>query len=134
MTKAIIITHGNLGKELLAVAEEILEEKSGIQCICFDWKEDGTKSVNQIENILKEYKGEKIIIFTDMFGGSPTNICFKFHDKNVDIITGINLPGLLKFLTYRNKDLNFKALVTEIKRGAIDGINAVGEYLGEKKS
>lgn len=134
MTKAIIITHGNLGRELLAVAEEILEEKSGIQCINFDWKEDGTRSVNKVESILKKYKGENIIIFTDMFGGSPTNICFKFHSKNVDIITGINLPGLLKFLTYRNKDLNFKTLVKDIKRGAIDGINVVGEYLGEKKS
>lgn len=134
MNKAIIITHGNLGKELLAVAEEILEEKSGIDCISFDWKEDGTKSINRIENILKKYNGDNIIIFTDMFGGSPTNICFTFHDKNVDIITGINLPGLLKFLTYRNKDIKFKDLVKEIKRGAIDGINVVGEYLGEKKS
>jgi PTS system mannose-specific IIA component len=134
MIKAIMITHGSLGKELIAVAEEILEEKSAIDCICFDWKEDGSRSVNKIENYLRKYNGQSIIIFTDMFGGSPTNICFKFHAKNVEIITGINLPGLLKFLTYRNKKMTFKAVVKEIKKGAIDGINVVGEYLGEKKS
>ena len=69
-----------------------------------------------------------------MFGGSPTNICFTFISKKVEVITGVNLPGLLKFLTYRDKDLSFKAIVSEIKKGSIDGINVVGEYLGEKKS
>jgi mannose PTS system EIIA component len=134
MIKAFIITHGALGKELIAVAEEILETKTDIDCICFDWKEDGTKSVQMIEDYLQKYKGHNIVIFTDMFGGSPTNICFQFHSRKVEIITGVNLPGLLKFLTYRDKKMSFKALVKEIKRGAIDGINVVGEYLGEKKS
>ncbi len=134
MIKAFIITHGNLGKELVTVAEGILETKSGIDCIAFDWKEDGSKSLNKIQSFLDTYEGNDIIIFTDMFGGSPTNICFKFHKKNIEIITGINLPGLLKFITNRDKEMSFKALVKEIKKGAIDGINIIGEYLGERKS
>jgi mannose/fructose-specific phosphotransferase system component IIA len=111
MIKAFIITHGNLGKEMIAVAEEILETPSDIECICFDWKENGSKSLNKIEAYLKKYEG-----------------------NNIEIITGINLPGLLKFLTYRDKNMSFKALVQEIKRGAIDGVNIISEYLGEKKS
>ena len=134
MIKAFIITHGNLGKEMIAVAEEILETTSDIDCISFDWKENGSKALNKIEAYLKKFEGNNIIIFTDMFGGSPTNICFKFHRKNIEIITGINLPGLLKFLTYRDKNMGFKALVKEIKKGAIDGVNIISEYLGEKKS
>lgn len=134
MIKAFIITHGNLGKELISVAEEILETKTDIECIGFDWKEDGSRSLNKIETFLQKYEGKNIIVFTDMFGGSPTNICFKFHKKNVEIITGINLPGLLKFLTYKDKKIRFDELVKEIKNGAIDGINIIGEYLGEKKS
>ena len=134
MIKAFIITHGNLGKELLTVVEEILEKKTDIDFICFDWKEDGTKSLNKIEAYLKQNEGHNIVIFTDMFGGSPTNICFKFHKKNIEIITGINLPGLLKFLTYRDKKMPFHALIKEVKKGAIDGISIISEYLGEKKS
>lgn len=134
MIKAFIVTHGNLGKEMITVAEEILEITSDIECICFDWKEDGSKALNKIEDYLKKYEGSNIIIFTDMFGGSPTNICIKFHRKNIEIVTGINLPGLLKFLTYRNKNMSFKALVKEIKKGAIDGVNIISEYLGEKKA
>jgi len=129
-----MITHGNLGKEMIAVAEAILETTSDIECIAFDWKEDGSKSLNKIEAYLKKYEGNNIIIFTDMFGGSPTNICLKFHRKNIEIITGINLPGLLKFLTYRGKNMSFKALVKEIKKGAIDGVSIISEYLGEKKA
>ena len=134
MIKAFIITHGDLGKELIAVAEEILEQETGIDCISFDWKENGTKAVNKVEHYLKQNQQSDIIIFTDMFGGSPSNICFKFHKKNVEIITGINLPGLLKFLTYRDKKMSFEKLVKEVKKGAVDGISIIGEYLGEKKS
>jgi PTS system mannose-specific IIA component len=134
MIKAFIITHGDLGKEMIAVAEKILETKSDIDCFGFDWKENGSKSLHKVEDYLKKHKGDDIIIFTDMFGGSPTNICYKFHKKNIEIITGINLPGLLKFLTYRDKKMNFKTLVKEVKKGAIDGINVIGEYLGDKKS
>jgi PTS system mannose-specific IIA component len=131
MIKAFIITHGNLGKELVAVAEGILETPVDIECIPFDWKEDGSKSLLRVENILKKHEKDDVVIFTDMFGGSPTNICFKFHKKNIEIITGINLPGLLKFLTYKDKKIDLKTLVKEIKKGAIDGINVIGEYLGE---
>lgn len=134
MIKAFIITHGGLGKEMIAVAEEILESKTGIDCIPFDWKENGSSAINKVEQYLTRQDKNDVIIFTDMFGGSPSNICFKFHKKNVEIITGINLPGLLKFLTYRDKKISFNKLVKEIKKGAIDGINVIGEYLGEKKS
>jgi len=134
MIKAFIITHGDLGKELIAVAEEILETKTGIDCISFDWKENGSKAIHKVDQYLKEYEGHDILIFTDMFGGSPSNICYKFHKKNVEIITGINLPGLLKFLTYKDKKISFKKLAKEVKGGAIDGVNIIGEYLGEKKS
>ncbi|NIM12859.1 MAG: hypothetical protein GTO45_12120 [Candidatus Aminicenantes bacterium] len=134
MIKAFVITHGDLGRELIAVAEQILETKTDIDCIDFDWKENGSSTFHKVEEYLKKHEGNDIIIFTDMFGGSPTNICFKFHRKNIEIITGINLPGLLKFLTYKDKKINFRTLVKEIKKGAIDGINVIGEYLGERKS
>ena len=54
MIKAIIITHGTLGKELLKVAEGILETKTDIEVICFDWKEDGSNSINLVESYLRK--------------------------------------------------------------------------------
>jgi PTS system mannose-specific IIA component len=133
MIKTVIITHGNLGEELIRVSEKIMGQSTDIQCLSFDWEEDGSKTVNKLEDFLKKNKKDDIIIFTDMFGGSPSNICLKYLDRNVEVITGINLPGLLRYLTHRDKGLKFKELVQRIKQGTIDGINVLGEYLGEKK-
>jgi len=131
--KSLIITHGDLGKELINVSEKILERKIDIECMSFDWKEDGSLIINKLENYLKRNKEHNIVIFTDMFGGSPSNICLKYIDQNIEVITGINLPGILKFLTSREKNQNFKDLVKTVSQGTKDGINIMGEYLGEKK-
>ena len=133
MIKTVMITHGNLGEELIRVSEKIMGQSADIQCLSFDWEEDGSKTINKLEDFLKKNKGDEVIIFTDMFGGSPSNICLKYLGRNVEVITGINLPGLLRYLTHRDKGLNFKELVQRIKQGTIDGINVLGEYLGEKK-
>ncbi|MCK5055813.1 MAG: PTS sugar transporter subunit IIA [Candidatus Aminicenantes bacterium] len=134
MIKGLIITHGSLGKELIQVAETILEKKTDVEYICLDWTEDGSKMLNKVETYLKKNEGSHVLIFTDMFGGTPTNISYKFNRKNVEVITGINLSGLLKFLTHRRNSANFKEIVRLTKQGAIDDINIISEYLGEKKS
>ena len=135
MFKGLIITHGNLGDELVSVAEGILEEKVDVDSFSFDWREDGTETLNRLDRYLKKNKDHHIVIFTDMFGGSPTNICLKFNRGNIEVITGVNLPGLLKFLTHKDKDkdMDFKEFVTLIKKESIDGINLISEYLGVKK-
>jgi PTS system mannose-specific IIA component len=134
MIKSLVITHGKLGEELISVSEKILEKKLDIDCMGFDWQEDGSGIINKLEAYLNKNKKHQIIIFTDMFGGSPSNICLRYINPNVEVITGINLPGMLKYLTYKNKDLSFRELVKTIKNGMIEGINIIGEYLGEKKN
>lgn len=134
MIKSLVITHGKLGEELIRVSEKILEKKIDIDCMGFDWQEDGSFIINKLEAYLNKNKKHQVIIFTDMFGGSPSNICLRYINPNIEVITGINLPGMLKYLTYKDKDLSFKELVKTIKNGAIEGINIIGEYLGEKKN
>jgi len=133
MIKSLIITHGNLGREMVQVAEKILEKKLDIENISFDWKGDGSEMVSQIERFIRDNRGNDIIIFTDMFGGSPANISTRFIDPKIEVVSGINLPGLLKFVSYRNKKTTLKELVKMIERGAIEGITIISEYLGEKK-
>lgn len=133
MIKSLIITHGKLGEELLKAAEIILEENLKNLCTVINWDYQIDQAQKKIENIIKKNIKDQFIIFTDMFGGSPSNICFKYIQKNrVEIITGINLPGLLRFLTYRKQEIEFSNLVHLIKKFAIDGINVIGDYSGEK--
>jgi PTS system mannose-specific IIA component len=132
MIKSLIITHGNLGHELIQVAEKILEQKLDIEAIAFDWQGDGTDMIAQLEKFIAANKGHKIIIFTDMFGGSPSNIATRFINKNVEVLSGINLPGLLKFFCYEETSKNFMKTIKIVEQGAIEGINIISEYLGEK--
>ncbi|MEN8154013.1 MAG: hypothetical protein ABFR75_08305 [Acidobacteriota bacterium] len=133
MIKGLIVTHGKLGEVLIEVAESILERKSGIESFNMGWNEDGSLIVKKIESYLNRNKENSVIIFTDMFGGSPTNLSLRFNSPQVEILTGINLPGILKFLTYKEKNIEFFELIKLVKNGSKEGINIISEYLGERK-
>lgn len=134
MIKGLIITHGKLGETLIDVAESILEKKSDIESFSLEWNEDGSLILKKIETYLDKNKENNIIIFTDMFGGSPANLSLRFNCPKVEILTGINLPGILKFLTYREKNIKFLELVQLVKDGSKEGISIISEYLGERKN
>lgn len=133
MIKSVIITHGQLGRELVQVAEKILEQKLDIEVIAFDWQGDGSAMITQLEKFIARNQGHKVVIFTDMFGGSPSNISTRFVNANVEVISGINLPGLLKFFCCGEPNGNFRKIVKKVEQEAKDGINIISEYLGEKK-
>jgi PTS system mannose-specific IIA component len=132
MTKGLIITHGNLGHELVAVAETILEQKLDILPICFDWTSDGAPLTRELEEFIRRHKNDHIIIFTDMFGGSPANISSRYIGPRVEVVTGINLPGLLKFASFQNKNADFREIVRTVQQGTLEGISVISEYLGVK--
>jgi len=133
MVKGLMITHGKLGKELLDVAEKILERKVDVTHIPFDWQGDGSDMLRQIERFIHAHRDCDIVIFTDMFGGSPANIATRFVGPRIEVVSGINLPGLLKFLSWQERAINFKELIKRIEQEAKDGITAMSAYLGEKK-
>jgi PTS system mannose-specific IIA component len=133
MIKSVIITHGNLGRELVQVAERILEQKLDIEAIAFDWQGDGSAMISQLEKFIARHKGQKVVIFTDMFGGSPSNISTRFVGPSVEVISGINLPGLLKFFCCQEHNGSFRQVVKKVEQEAREGINIISEYLGDKK-
>ena len=133
MIKSVIITHGKLGREMVQVAEKILEQKLDIETIAFDWQGDGSAMIAQLETFIARNQGHKVVIFTDMFGGSPSNISTRFINANVEVISGINLPGLLKFFCCGEHNGSFRQVVKKVEQEAKNGISIISEYLGEKK-
>ena len=76
-------------------------------------------------------KGQGVLIFTDMFGGTPSNISLSLlQPEKIDVLTGANLPMLLRILGMREQNLS--QLVLEAKNAAIQGIVAAGEVLSRK--
>ena len=99
MVHGLIVTHGQLGKELLEAAARIDGEIEGLAAICLDWNQPVSQAHQQIEEALSQIpKDKEVIIFTDMFGGTPSNISISFLQRGrIEIVTGVNLPMLVKF-------------------------------------
>ena len=111
MINAIIITHGELATQIVKAAKAIVGFADGVIALGID-ETDGTDEIRErLKAALKDAKeAGGVIIFTDMFGGTPTNIALPFiEDGMVEVITGVNLPIVIKFLNNRG-DYNLKDL------------------------
>lgn len=129
MIGLLVVTHAALARELLAAAEMIvgpfpLAEGVGIQP-----GEPVELIRSGIEDALKKVGGDGAIIMTDMFGGTPANMSLSFlEEKRVEVLTGVNLPMLIKFFSDRDK-LGIQELAAQLKAVGRDSISVAGDYL-----
>lgn len=103
MIGALVVSHGQLAQELLAAAEMIVGEISHIQAVSIGWHDDVNEARSEIERRIAEIgSGSGVLILTDMFGGTPSNIAFSFHEPGkVDVVTGANLPMIIKIASQK---------------------------------
>ncbi len=129
MIGAVLVTHGELGKSLVEVLSRITKAPVSIKVVSLDWQDDIERAREKIEQAIeKEDRGRGVIIFTDIFGGTPTNVCAGFLDReNVEIITGVNLPILLKFITERERK-ELRELARELVEKGKDSINVASFF------
>ncbi len=106
MTGILVVTHANLGDALIETVEFILNSKiDNITSISIDIKENADSLHKKIKQGIKKVNNkEGVIIFTDMFGGTPSNLSYSFLEEGaVEVISGVNLPILLKAVAIRDK-------------------------------
>src|SRR5215467_16188578 len=98
MIGGLIVTHGRLAVELLNAAEMIVGEIHHITAVSLGWHDDVGTATNMIEKALERVQSpEGVLILTDMFGGTPTNIASTLLDEGkIEVVTGVNLPMLIK--------------------------------------
>jgi len=103
MIGALVVSHGQLAQELLAAAEMIVGEISHIQAVSIGWHDDVNEARGEIERRIADIgSGSGVLILTDMFGGTPSNIAFSFHEPGkVDVVTGANLPMIIKIASQK---------------------------------
>ncbi|HEX6731847.1 MAG TPA: PTS sugar transporter subunit IIA [Pyrinomonadaceae bacterium] len=97
----VIVTHGNLAGELLAAAEMIVGHVSHIAAVSIGWHDDVDAARDEVQRaITRVSKGGEVLLLTDMFGGTPTNIASMFLEEGVvEVITGVNLPMVINLAT-----------------------------------
>ncbi|MFA4911181.1 MAG: PTS sugar transporter subunit IIA [Desulfobacteria bacterium] len=133
MVGILVITHYNLGTELVAAADMMGGKIDGIQAISVDPKKDTEKLRKEISMAIKRLdNGEGVLIITDMFGGTPSNLSLSFLEEGkVEVLTGVNLPMLIKLSTYR-EDKTLNELAMQLKSFGQKNINLASEIMNKK--
>jgi PTS system mannose-specific IIA component len=132
MVGVFLVTHGQFGMHLLEAAQTILGPQQQCAHIAVEGSVDMATLLTDLKNAVKRMDaGEGVIILTDMFGGTPSNISLSLlQPGKVDVLTGVNLPMLLRILGMRDQDLT--QLAQNAKSAGIQGIVLAGEVLTRK--
>lgn len=113
----VIVTHGQVANELLAAAETIVGPLQHITAVSIGWHDDVEIAKNEIARAINQVSGGSgVLILTDMFGGTPTNISAMFlKQDDVEIVTGVNLPMVVKLASDTNEGMSLAELAREVE-------------------
>jgi mannose PTS system EIIA component len=129
----VVVTHGQVASELVNAARAIVGEIPALSAVSIGWSDDPAQAREGIERAVGEVGGASgdVLILTDMFGGTPTNLSLPFLGPRVEIVTGVNLPMLIKLTSLREGDLLEVARVARDQgRGAIYVASEILEKAG----
>jgi mannose PTS system EIIA component len=133
MIGGIIVCHGRMAEEFLNALTIILGEAPNIEAISIGWYDDVEDSKKKINQSLKRVDQKSgVVIFTDMFGGTPSNLSFSFYKENhVEIVTGVNLPMLIKFVSLQRNN-NLKDVAKKVVDQGKKNVHLVSALLGSR--
>lgn len=134
MIGVVVVTHCHLAEELICAAQLVVgEDLKQFQAVSVEPK-DGTDKIREkiVSAIRRVDTGQGVLILTDMYGGTPSNISLSFlEEKKIEVITGVNLPMLLKLATYQNNS-DLESLAAFITDYGQKNINLASEVLKKR--
>jgi len=103
MIGLVFVTHGRLAEEFLSAIEHVVGPQTAVEAICIGPDDDMEKRREDIAAAIEKVdQGKGVILLTDMFGGTPSNMAITLMDRpDIDVIAGINLPMLIKLAKVR---------------------------------
>jgi PTS system mannose-specific IIA component len=98
MIGVVVVTHGQLAIELVNAAEMIVGDLPRFTAVSIGWHDDVNDAREEIVQAIERVRGDEgVLLLTDMFGGTPSNVGMTFLEKDrIEVITGVNLPMLIK--------------------------------------
>jgi PTS system mannose-specific IIA component len=129
----VIVTHGQLATELLAAAEMIIGHVAHIAAISIGWQDDVETARDEVERaITRVSQGRGVLLLTDMFGGTPTNIAAMFIADEIEVVTGVNLPMVIKLATQTSEE-PLHDVARRVRDQGREAIYLAGELLAAPK-
>lgn len=127
---AVIVSHGQVANELLAAAEAVVGDVENVAAVSIGWHDDVEAAKAEIERAIEKVsQGAGVLLLTDMFGGTPTNISAMFLRENeIEIVTGVNLPMVVKVATI-GKAIALADFAKEIEEQGKSAIMRAGDLL-----
>ena len=133
----VVVTHGQLAVELLNAAETIVGDLPRFAAVSIGWHEDTTDAREEIAQAVAKVQqgqpGQGVLIVTDMFGGTPSNLAMTFLGQDVEVITGVNLPMLIKLASLKEKP-NLLDVAREMRDHGRNAIWVASDLLRGEKS
>jgi len=130
----VVVTHGQLATELVNAAEMIVGDLPQFTAVSIGWHDDVNEARGDIEHAIERVRGEEgVLLLTDMFGGTPSNLGMTFLEKDrLEVITGVNLPMLIKLAGLRSAS-DLLAVAKEMRDHGRSAIWVASDLLrGEK--
>ena len=138
MIGIVIVTHSQLGDALIGAAEFIIGSRpEAMEPISIDLSENADKLRSKIARGIKKVEGQEgILILTDMFGGTPSNLSYSFLEEgHIEVLSGVNLPILIQAANLRDKNLKLDELAANLEVFGKKSISlASGILKGNKRS
>lgn len=131
MIGLVLVTHGNLALEFLAAMEHVVGPQEAARCICIGPDDDMEQRREEIQNAAHEVdQGKGVILLTDMFGGTPSNLAISIMENNrIEVLAGVNLPMLIKLASARGQ-MDLREAVDAAKEAGMKYINVASQVLG----
>lgn len=131
MIGVVIVAHGCLSEEIINTTAMIVGERMpGVTGVAVTGMENPEEIRRSIEDAIKQVdNGDGVVVFTDMFGGTPSNIALSFlKDNEVEVISGVNLPMLVD-MVYSRSDRTLAALSRQLTEIGRSSIRTASDYL-----
>jgi len=135
MIGLVLVTHGRLAEEFVAATEHVVGPQDKVRTICIGPDDDMERRRGEIMQAVEDVdSGAGVILLTDMFGGTPSNLAISIIDRaNVEVIAGMNLPMLIKLASVRAKT-DLQAAVAAAQESGRKYIAIASKLLAEGKT
>jgi len=132
MIGLVLVTHGRLASEFIVAMEHVVGPQKQIAAICIGPDDDMEERRSQIAQAIRAVdKGDGVIILTDLFGGTPSNLAISLMKSDkIEVIAGVNLPMLIR-LEGARKTMDVRAAVAAAREAGRKYISVASEILGE---
>ena len=134
MIGMVLVTHGRLAAEFIAALEHVVGPQTNIAAVCIGPEDDMEQRRQDILRAIGEVDaGKGVVLLTDMFGGTPSNLAISVMDKaKVEVIAGINLPMLIKLASLRETE-SLAAAVRGAQEAGRKYINVASQLLADAR-